>query len=277
MTPGMGGAADKLNRLAWSSAKTVELFIRRSGYFCPGETRVMGRLAAEASGEPILDIGVGGGRTTPFLRQITSEYVGIDYLDELVAAARKRSPEARFEQVDARDLSRFTPGEFGAAVFSLNGIDGMSHRDRAVTFSEIHRILRPGGWFAYSTHNLAYTLASRWRPDPRRSLRHPLQAISFAHGALLRCWHRRRLRALMDSGDGWAAIVTRAYGHPVIWHHVSCEAALRELRSAHFDADIEVYRSDGRDALEGLREPGPSLPSLAHPDSPDLHVLARRP
>ncbi len=275
----MRGPADKLNRLAWSSAKTVELFTRRSGYFCPGETRVLGRLAAEAGGEPILDVGVGGGRTTPFLRQITSEYVGIDYLNELVAAARERFPNVRFEQVDARDLSRFTPGEFGAAVFSRNGIDGMSPRDRAVTFSEIHRVLRRGGWFAYSTHNLAYTLASRWRPDPGRSLRHPLRAISFAPGELLRCWHRGRLRALMDSGDGWATRVTCAYGHPVIWHHISCEAALRELRSAHFDAEIEIYRSDGRDALEGLRGPtvpGPSLPSLAHPDSPDLHVLARR-
>jgi SAM-dependent methyltransferase len=176
--------------------------------------------------------------------------------------------------MDARDLSSFGPGEFAAVVFSLNGIDGLSHSDRARTFSEVHRVLRPGGWFAYSTLNLAFRLAgARWRPDPRRTIRHPTQSVRTARQMARSWWNRRRYRDLTESGEGWASIVSRAYERPVIWHNVTYPEALRELRSARLDAETEVYTSDGTDALKKLRGTATALPL---PESPELHVLARR-
>ena len=35
------------------------------------------------SGMDILDIGVGGGRTTPYLSHVASRYVGLDYSEEM--------------------------------------------------------------------------------------------------------------------------------------------------------------------------------------------------
>ena len=271
----MGGPGDDLNRAAWADARTVEIFLRRSGFVCAGEARVMRRLSQEVKGERILDIGVGGGRTTEFLRQLTTGYLGIDYLEELVGAARQRFPGTRFELMDARDLSALPAAQFGAAVFSLNGLDGMSHGDRAKVLSEVHRVLRPGGWFAYSTHNLAFALiGDRWRPDPRRTLRHPRAAARFAIDTARRCWRGWRLRDELERGDGWATLVSDAYGHEVVWHHVDLEELLRELTVAELDCEIEVCTADGRDARTGLVEP--EATRLAHPSSPDLHVLARK-
>jgi SAM-dependent methyltransferase len=270
----MAGYADQLNSLAWGSAETVERFARRSGFFSPGEARVMQCLAARVCGQPILDIGVGGGRTTGFLCRFTADYIGIDYLAELVEAARARFPQASFEQMDARDLSRFGQSSFWGVVFSLNGIDGMSHDDRATVFSEVHRVLKPGGWFAYSTLNLAYA-GGRWRPNPLRTIRHPRRAAMFAQEAALLWLDRRRLRGAAQSGSGWATSVNRAYGRPVIWHRVTSKEALAELRTAGFDTDTEMYTSQGINMLD--RPNGGRAAPASHPESPELHILARRP
>lgn len=233
----------------------------------------MQRLASEVQGQPILDIGVGGGRTTEFLCALTTDYLGIDYLGELVAAARRRFPRVRFEQMDARDLSPLGSESFAAVTFSFNGIDGMSHADRARAFSEIHRVLRPGGWFAYSTMNLAYPLPS-WRPHPLRIVRHPLASAKAAGDAALLWRDGRRLRHATEAGEGWGTMVRRAYGHPVLWHRVTVEEAIRELCKAGFDAEIEIFTSSG---IRIARDRGASASSMLHPESGDLHILARRP
>ena len=217
---------------------------------------------------------MGGGRTTEFFCDFTRDYLGIDYLGELVAAARRRFPQVRFEQMDARDLSALGSKRFAAVVFSFNGIDGMAHPDRIRTFSEIHRVLRPGGWFAYSTINLAHPLLG-WRPHPRRMVRQPLGSIRAARDHTLLRRDRRRLGDATEAGEGWATVVIRAYGHPLLLHRVSTQEAIRELRRAHFDADIEIYTSQGVAVFDEARGRGGQ--PMQHPESPELHVLARRP
>lgn len=274
------GSIDEVNRVAWGSPRTVGVFVGREGLISAGEASVMRRLGIEARDQPILDIGVGGGRTTGLLREVSADYVGIDYLGSLVAAARARFPQARIEQVDARDLSCFGDGTFAAVVFSLNGIDGVSHADRQTILSEVHRVLRPGGLFAYSTHNLDYRLAGRreWRSDLQHLGRHPVRAVVYAMRLPNMHRRRRRLGTLADRGDGWAAIPDLAYGHPVIWHHVTVVEAVRELHTSGLAAEIEVYTSSGtrvvgnavgiEQAVSGLRRE-----VIA---SRSLHILARK-
>ena len=71
----------------------------------------------------ILDMGVGGGRTTQYLSQIAGRYVGADYSEAMVDTCRKRFPDQEFRHCDARDIAPFADGEFDAVVFSANGID----------------------------------------------------------------------------------------------------------------------------------------------------------
>ena len=55
----------------------VELYANSSGLHQPVETYAFDRFVPQG-GASILDIGVGGGRTTPYLAARGSRYVGID-------------------------------------------------------------------------------------------------------------------------------------------------------------------------------------------------------
>ena len=131
-------------------------------------------------GQPLLDLGVGGGRTLPLLRELSDDYTGIDYSAELVAAARRRFPQARIEIGDARDLSRFAASRFALVFFSFNGIDGITHDERGQVFREVLRVLRPRGLFAYSTNNLDTPDTGIWRRGASQLLRNPQRALHYA-------------------------------------------------------------------------------------------------
>jgi SAM-dependent methyltransferase len=107
-----------------------------------------------AAGADVLDIGVGGGRTSRHLAATARRYLGIDYAPAMVAASRARCPDLAFLVADARDLSPVGSSSFDAAVFSFNGIDYLeTAADRAACLAEVARVLRPGGVFVFSSHN----------------------------------------------------------------------------------------------------------------------------
>lgn len=118
----------------------------------PGEAYVFDR--AVPQGARVLDLGVGAGRTTPFLSERASHYVGLDYSEGMLVECRRRFPDLEFVQADASDLSQFTDSSFDVVVFSFNGIDCL-HPD-AVRFrciAEIRRVLAPRGIAVISEHN----------------------------------------------------------------------------------------------------------------------------
>jgi SAM-dependent methyltransferase len=240
-----GTHVDDLNRATWSAPAMLDLFAAREGPIDAAEAAILQRLAPEVRGEPILDIGVGGGRTVPLLRAISEDYVGIDYLEELVVRARDRFPDARIEHLDARDLSAFEDRSFALVVFSTNGIDGISHEDRGTTLAEVHRVLRPGGRFFYSTHNLAHSIAgappwNRWwfvcRPRVAlgRAIKLPRTIRAY-----------RKASPLVARGDGWATLVDPAYDFGLLTHFVTPQEALRELETTGFEPGAEIYDPTG--------------------------------
>lgn len=108
-----------------------------------------------ASGK-VLDIGIGGGRTTDHLLGISADYTGIDYSEGFVDIVRREYPGAALYVMDARDLSAFRENTFSFVNFSFNGIDYVNYDDRKKIFSEIYRVLNPGGVFFFSTHNMVH-------------------------------------------------------------------------------------------------------------------------
>lgn len=256
---------DRINRATWARPSTLELLAAREGPIDPGEARVLEQLAAAVGHQPILDIGVGGGRTVPLLRALSDDYVGIDYLDEMVALSRERHPGARIEHLDARDLSAFADGAFALVFWSANGIDAVRHSDRSVALGEIHRVLRPGGLFAFSTHNLDHPLSGRppwhgawFRCHPRiagmRAMRLPRRVRAY-----------RRARGSVARGEGWATFVDPAYEFGLLTHFVTVAEARRELASAGFDAAIEAWDARGVPLAAGTGTP-----------QPWFHLIARR-
>jgi SAM-dependent methyltransferase len=102
----------------------------------------------------VLDIGVGGGRTTPYLADKAKRYIGIDYSQRMVDACRSKFGCLQFETMDATDLSAFHDDAFDLVLFTYNGIDCLgSDAARARCLSEIRRVLKPGGMFIFSSHN----------------------------------------------------------------------------------------------------------------------------
>jgi ubiquinone/menaquinone biosynthesis C-methylase UbiE len=123
-------------------------------------------------GLAILDMGVGGGRTTPYLSQKASHYVGLDYSEEMVRLCRGKVPHLEFLGADASDLSRFPDASFDAIIFSFNGLDYILPTEkRGECVRECERVLRAGGVFIFSSHNpRSVFVRPSWDPAILRAL-----------------------------------------------------------------------------------------------------------
>lgn len=127
------------------------------------ELALSGCFADGWRGRPVLDLGCGGGRTTYFLERRGADVVGVDISRPLIAAARERCPAASFCVGDAKALN-FRNESFDAVLFSFNSLDCLQPKsDREASIAEIRRVLRPGGRFILSHHNLAGLFFSWYR------------------------------------------------------------------------------------------------------------------
>jgi SAM-dependent methyltransferase len=142
------------NRANFSNLNVVEHYRHAEGWLDLGERQFFNRIADQVRNQPVLDLGVGGGRTAWILRLLTSDYAGIDYSPAMVEVCRSELPDLDIQIGDARDLSRFPACRFKLILFSYNGIDHVNHKDRLCILEEIHRVLQPGGYFLFSTLNL---------------------------------------------------------------------------------------------------------------------------
>jgi SAM-dependent methyltransferase len=104
--------------------------------------------------QAILDLGVGGGRTTAHLAPQARLYVGLDYSQAMVDICRSKFPSLQFVCDDASNLQRFAADNFDVVIFSYNGIDCIrTDSERTRCFREVARVLRAGGYFILSSHN----------------------------------------------------------------------------------------------------------------------------
>lgn len=105
----------------------------------------------------MLDIGVGGGRTTYYFAHQVGEYVGVDYSENMVNLCQNKFPNVKVLKCDVRDMRIFGDNYFDLVLFSFNGIDYISHDDRLKALNEIKRVCKkPGGIFFFSSHNFDY-------------------------------------------------------------------------------------------------------------------------
>ncbi len=149
---------DDKNRTAYLSEEIVDYYSSMNHLY-PPELRILGKFEEKLPSMKMLDIGVGGGRTTQFFGQLASAYIGIDYSQKMIDECRKKfgnSLKMKFQQCDARNMGVFPENFFDFIFFSFNGIDYMSHEDRIQTLKEIIRVCKRGGYFCFSTHNLGF-------------------------------------------------------------------------------------------------------------------------
>ena len=245
----MTRSIDSVNLRTMTDAAVVAHYARPWG-LSPAEEACFALVAGEAQGKPVLDIGVGGGRTVAALRAISDDYLGIDYSPAMVASCRERFPGVRFEHADARGMAQVADGSIFLAVFSCNGIGMVSHEDRLRILREVHRVLQPGGLFVFSTHNRnspEYRRGFRfpdlqWSPNPLRLL---VRSARFARDTLRRVRNRRRLRPLEIHADDYAVINDVCHDYGTMLYYVSLAQQRRQLADAGFEPDALAFDLDG--------------------------------
>lgn len=120
----------------------------------------------------LLDLGCGAGRTSGDLAKAGYLVTAIDLSQPLIEHARQRYPEVDFQVMNAVEMA-FPDETFDAAFFSNNGIDCVFPlTDRLRCLAEVWRVLKPGGVFIISTHNLiGHFFADAPYHDPKNANR----------------------------------------------------------------------------------------------------------
>lgn len=98
-----------------------------------------------------VDIGCGTGRPVCLsLANAGHDVLGIDVSAAMVAAARERVPNARFEQMD---ICNFNPpkGSYDAASVYFSLIASVTQKDIKRYLTKIYELLKPGGFFVFAT------------------------------------------------------------------------------------------------------------------------------
>ena len=124
------------------------------------EEFILSYVEEEIRGKSILDVGVGAGRTVPYLRSLSNDYIGIDYSESMLRLCTATHPGTNLLLCDARNMDIFEASHFDIVFCSWNMLDDVDHEDRGVVLREIHRVLKEGGLFIFSTHNLNFKVRS---------------------------------------------------------------------------------------------------------------------
>lgn len=147
------------DKQVWNSAKVIQTYARVDQLQKPEQT-ILNLLRDRLPEMRMLDLGIGGGRTTVHFAPLVKEYVGSDYAENMVNACIQRFPNAgdhvRFALIDATSMTGVPDQYFDLVLFSFNSIDCVAPEDRNKVFHEAIRVSKQGGYFVFSSHNLHY-------------------------------------------------------------------------------------------------------------------------
>ena len=233
---------DEVNRRCYASERVVGWY-GELDFIHPAEATILERLLPAIKDEKLLDVGIGGGRTTTFLLEISRDYTGIDYTPASVELAQRKYPAANLFCCDARNLSVFPNDSFRFVLFSLNGIDYVIHEDRLRILREILRVLQPGGFFMFSTHNRDYRNFNKlpWQEGLQFNLNW-LKSCLYTLAFLPKHFRMQRHEVHTDE---YAIINDNAHGFSLLSYYIGIERQKAQLEGAGF-VNVEAYDMEGR-------------------------------
>ncbi len=241
---------DRINLKTMRSADVVSQYAHPNELL-PHETASLDHVLDTVRGGAILDIGVGAGRTVTALLQVSPDYLGIDYSQEMIAACHARYPGIRFEHADARWLTSVPDASITLAFFSCNGVSMVGHEDRLLIMREVHRVLKPGGLFLFTTYN-------RNSPEAKAGFCFPEFMFS-ANPARLAARCARHMRDTAISAyqrwqnlrhevhaPGYAVINDKCHNHGVMLYYITLAEQRLQLEAAGFQADALAFDNTGQ-------------------------------
>lgn len=228
------------NRETFSSPVVIGHYQQLAELFPPEQT-ILALLRDYLPEWRLLDIGVGAGRTTRFFAPLVKEYWGIDYAPGMIASCRQNFPDYKFLVADAKSMPELAADYFDLVLISYNGLDYCGPQERSQILQEVHRVLRQGGYFCFSSHNLQalprlFRLKYSWNPF-----------------ILWRRWqHWRRLRQLNASWlaapatADFALIYDGAHQFQLRHYYIKPVAQVRQLQEHGF-RDLRLFALNGQE------------------------------
>lgn len=170
-----------LTHATYESADIVALYARPDGLQKPEQT-LLTQLGSSLGSMDMLDIGVGGGRSTRYFAPRARSYLGVDYSAAMIEHCRAEFPNFYFAVSDARALGVAADESYDLVLFSYNGIDHLDADDRVLALTEMRRVLRPGGLMVFSSHNANYlpAIIDRFRFRLHVNLRETLRSFKWS-------------------------------------------------------------------------------------------------
>ncbi|HEX8566453.1 MAG TPA: class I SAM-dependent methyltransferase [Pyrinomonadaceae bacterium] len=231
-----------VNKTTFARADVLEYFQDLDALFEP-EKVIFEKLLPAIRNKKILDLGIGGGRTTKYLLQISSDYVGIDYVPEFARETSTKYPGAKILCGDARDLKEFEDNSFDFVLFSFNGLDCISGEDRLKALKEINRVLKKGGFFMFSSHNRDYRYFKKlpWQ----RRIQYDLNYFKFFLYCLYYLPAHSRMKKHEVYTNDFALINDPDHRFSLLLYYISIEKQVKQLTDFGF-SDIEAYDMQGK-------------------------------
>jgi SAM-dependent methyltransferase len=118
-------------------------------------------------GDTVIDLGSGAGNDAFIARRITGEkgkVIGIDFTEAMIAKARENAEKLGYNNVEFRqgDIESMPVTANKADVIVSNCVLNLVPNKHKV-FSEIYRVLKPGGHFSISDVVLEGALPAKWK------------------------------------------------------------------------------------------------------------------
>lgn len=255
-TPSDRSIIDQINRRTMREAVNVYTRFDKLGQ---AEVAALLSVSANARDGKILDIGVGGGRTVAALLELSRDYIGIDYMMEMVEACRVRFPDVRFKHADARAMPQFADASFDLIVFAWAGICMVDHEGRLAILKEIRRLLKPGGAFIFSSYN-------QNSPDYTRLLALPpftwlwsplaltKQIVGFSRTLAHRIVNRIRFKHKEIRTSEYGIINDQSHDYSTMLYYITQANQIEQLRSSGFTSEITAYDGQGSPATQSCRD-----------------------
>lgn len=234
------------NRATYEKSKIVNLYLAYSGKLQKPELVILHQIADKIRNKRMLDIGVGGGRTTPYFCYLVKEYVAIDYSENMISACRIEYPHIKncFRVGDAASMKEFKNNSFDFVLASFNTIDYAAEENRKKILNEINRVLKEDGIFVFSSHNvrnIEVLMKMRFTVNLKNLL------YNTAQYALLRFYNRgiktKNLgdRAMINDGALYFGLKT---------HYIKPEYQIEQLKNHKFK-NIRIFSLDEGNEITG--------------------------
>jgi SAM-dependent methyltransferase len=223
--------------------KTVRLYAALS-HLDPAECAILTELLPEIKHKRLLDIGVGAGRTTGPLLEISRDYTAIDIAPEMAMKTQNRFGLDSVWCCDARDMRRFADSSFDFALFSWQGIDYVNYPERRRVLNEVARVLDSGGIFVFSSHNRNFRNLGKlpWQQEDFKFTPGLVKEMLKALFSLPR--HARLKRHEVYETD-YAIVNDNAESYSLLTCYVTIAAQIRELLQAGF-SEVRAFDLEGK-------------------------------